>query len=63
VLARQDFFMTRDRLMLADVPIRGSRTLYARFGDWFAWTSIALFLYLAAPVIVRTRCRGVPGTR
>jgi apolipoprotein N-acyltransferase len=63
VLARQDFFMTRDRLMLADVPVRGSRTLYARLGDWFAWTSIALFLYLAAPVIVRTRCRGVPGTR
>jgi apolipoprotein N-acyltransferase len=46
VLARQDYFITLDRLMLADVPIRGTRTLYRYLGDWFAWTSIALFVLL-----------------
>jgi apolipoprotein N-acyltransferase len=46
VLARQDYFTTPDLLMLADVPIRGTRTLYRYLGDWFAWASIALFILL-----------------
>jgi apolipoprotein N-acyltransferase len=43
VLARQDYFMTRDPLMLTDVPVRGTTTVYGLLGDWFAWTAIALF--------------------
>jgi apolipoprotein N-acyltransferase len=46
VLARQDYFMTENRLMFADVPIEGTRTLYGYFGDWFAWASIALLAVL-----------------
>jgi apolipoprotein N-acyltransferase len=53
VLARQDYFTTSDRLMLADVPIRGTRTLYCCFGDWFAWTSIVLFVMLAGLAVYR----------
>ncbi|MBA7570295.1 Apolipoprotein N-acyltransferase [subsurface metagenome] len=53
VLARQDYFMTEDRLMFADVPIEGTRTLYGCLGDWFAWTSIALFLALVGWTIKR----------
>ena len=53
VLARQDYFMTEDRLMFADVPIEGSRTLYGCIGDWFAWASIALFLALVGWTIKR----------
>lgn len=46
LLARQDFFGTEDRLMLADVPTRGARTLYGRLGDWFAWASMGLLVFL-----------------
>jgi len=53
VLARQDYFMTRDRLMLADVPIQGTRTLYSLIGDWFAWFSIALFALLTGLAVYR----------
>ena len=34
--------------LVADVPIEHIPTLYARFGDWFAWTDIALFVILIA---------------
>lgn len=46
VLARQDFFTTADRLMIADVPTRGVRTLYGLVGDAFAWLASALALAL-----------------
>jgi len=50
VLARQDFFTTADRLMIADVPTRGTRTLYGLVGDAFAWlaAALALALFVAA---------------
>jgi apolipoprotein N-acyltransferase len=53
VLARQDYFMTADRLMLADVPTRGNRTLYRYLGDWFAWASAALLVLLAGLAVFR----------
>ena len=53
VLARQDYFMTEDRLMFADVPIEGTRTLYGCLGDWFAWASIALLAALVGLIIKR----------
>jgi apolipoprotein N-acyltransferase len=46
VLARQDFFATPDRLMIADVPTRGVRTLFGLAGDWFAWLGCALAIVL-----------------
>lgn len=46
VLARQDHFTTADRLMFADVPTRGVRTLYGALGDWFAWLASALAIAL-----------------
>jgi len=55
VLARQDYFMSRDRLMLADVPVRGIRTLYGYLGDWFAWATIILFALLAGLAIKSIR--------
>jgi apolipoprotein N-acyltransferase len=44
VLAQQDFFATDSRVMLADLPTRGARTLYGRLGDWFAWLCAAFAL-------------------
>ena len=45
-LARQEFFETADRLMLADVPTRRVPTLYGLLGEWFAWAGIACALCL-----------------
>ena len=58
VVARQDYFTTADRLMLADVPIQGTRTLYGYLGDWFAWASIALFIVLTGLAVYRARLSG-----
>lgn len=57
-LARQEFFETSDRLMLADVPTRGMPTVYAGVGEWFPYAGIAPALGLAAGGIVRGTARG-----
>jgi apolipoprotein N-acyltransferase len=31
-------------ILVGDIPVRRRATLYSRFGDWFAWLCIALFL-------------------
>lgn len=36
-LASMDHFVTEDQTLVAYVPTRGTRTLYAIFGDWFGW--------------------------
>lgn len=46
VLARQEFFETPDRLMLADVPTGRLPTPYAVLGDWFAYAGILLAVFL-----------------
>lgn len=32
--------------LVADIPVRNTPTLYARFGDWFAWLNLALLLLI-----------------
>jgi apolipoprotein N-acyltransferase len=42
VLAERSSRATRPfSSLIADVPVRHERTLYARFGDWFAWLCLA----------------------
>lgn len=43
VLAHMDHFTTpsNERVMVTHVPVHGSPTLYARFGDVFSWTCVA----------------------
>lgn len=53
VLAATDYFATEDPVMVAHVPIRGTRTLYAAMGDLFAWLCVAGFAMLAGRVVVR----------
>jgi len=49
LLATMDYFRTEDRVMVAQVPTRGVRTVYSRVGDLFAWMCIVgLFLALGA---------------
>ncbi|WP_306360150.1 hypothetical protein [Nocardia sp. CC227C] len=40
--ARTDLTMTTS--VLADIPLTSEPTVYARFGDWSAWTTVGLFV-------------------
>jgi apolipoprotein N-acyltransferase len=40
VLSQMDFFATPEKIMLANVPVRGEQTLYAKWGDWLAWACL-----------------------
>ena len=40
-LASMDHFVTEDRALVAYVPTRGARTLYAICGDWFGWLCVS----------------------
>ncbi len=33
--------------MITELPVRGTRTFYARAGDWFAWACMALVAVLS----------------
>ena len=37
VLAYQDYFTVDNATMISDVPIKGVRTIYGSFGDWFVY--------------------------
>ena len=45
-LAAVDDFTSTGRAMVAEVPTRGSATLYARLGDWLPWACGVLLLIL-----------------
>jgi apolipoprotein N-acyltransferase len=53
-LASMDHYVTTDRVLVAQVPTRGTRTIYALLGDWFAW---ACLVGLAWVVILGVRSR------
>ncbi|HPQ45416.1 MAG TPA: nitrilase-related carbon-nitrogen hydrolase [Syntrophales bacterium] len=50
LLARMDSEQSKDGMMYADVPIKGVRTFYSRWGDLLGWASIigALFFIFYA---------------
>ena len=54
-LASMDHFETDDRVMVAQVPTAGVRTVYARLGDWFGWLCIVA---AAGLIVVAARRRG-----
>jgi len=48
-LAAMDHFYSSDYAMTANLPTRGVRTIYSRFGDWFAWLNLGgIFLLIVA---------------
>lgn len=53
-LAAMDHYQTTDYVMISEVPTRGVRTIYSRFGDWFAWLC-ALGLLLLIGQAMRSR--------
>jgi len=54
-LAAMDHFRTADYTLVADVPTQGTRTLYGRWGDWFAWLCIAAFWVVFGAAIAARR--------
>lgn len=62
VLAASDFYTTDQQVMIAYVPIRGVSTLYAAFGDWFAWLSMLCLVTLAGLAILLGRTRPLVAT-
>jgi apolipoprotein N-acyltransferase len=40
-LAAMDHYLAADRVLVAQVPIHGTRTVYSLLGDWFAWLCLA----------------------
>lgn len=74
-LAAMDHYLAADRVLVAQVPIHGTRTIYGLLGDWFAWICLAGMAgavitaktarvsaraLRATPVRSKTRC-GEPG--
>jgi apolipoprotein N-acyltransferase len=44
ILAQRDTIGPSFATTVADIPVRHDSTLYARFGNWFAWLCVALLL-------------------
>ena len=55
VLAYQNYFDTEDRVMMADVPVKGIRTVYGALGDWFVILSIAALILVGALSVKASR--------
>jgi apolipoprotein N-acyltransferase len=47
VLASIDHFSTDERILVAEVPTKGTRTIYSQTGDLFAWCCMVLLLGVA----------------
>jgi apolipoprotein N-acyltransferase len=54
-LATMDYFAAADPVIVADMPTRGVRTVYAAVGDVFAWLVIAAFVLTTVLTLLRTR--------
>ncbi|WP_161594522.1 carbon-nitrogen hydrolase family protein [Marimonas lutisalis] len=63
VLAQMNLGTGKPGIMYVDVPTKGARTLYARFGDWLGWVSMALVVLFAAGAVLfgRSGDRAVAG--
>jgi len=54
-LAAMDHYQTTDYAMVSQVPTRGVRTIYSRFGDWFAWVCVVGLILLMIRSLRQTR--------
>ncbi len=50
-------------MVYAALPLRGAATVYARLGDWAAWSAIALLLCTLAGLRARVRRPARPRPR
>jgi apolipoprotein N-acyltransferase len=62
-LAAMDYYHSNDHAMVAYLPTRGVRTVYSRFGDWFAWLNIAVALVLTIAAFRQSKSFVSPSDR
>ncbi|MDQ2089369.1 carbon-nitrogen hydrolase family protein [Marimonas arenosa] len=55
LLSERDNGEGRSAIMYVDIPTRGTRTLYARFGDWLGWGSVGLTVLFGTTAILRRK--------
>ena len=55
ILAQTDFFSSKDRTMVAQVPVKHVATLYTVFGRWFEWLCLAGFLFIVIWALIARR--------
>jgi apolipoprotein N-acyltransferase len=63
ILAYHDYFANKSRLTLAEVPSRGVRTFYARYGDLFSILCSLLLLGLIASAYLKPPAAQTPFLR
>ncbi len=54
-LAAMDHYTATDRTMVAQVPVKGVRTVYSLIGNLFGWLAVAGFLIIVFSVILKFR--------
>ena len=55
VLAEMNDFTTEERIMIADIPKQGIKTIYSQIGDFFAWLCVLGFVGLIALAIKNSK--------
>lgn len=57
VLSQLDYYKTKENIMISDVPIKGTKTIYATMGDWFVWVCIIGLLFIFGKVFYRRKTK------
>ncbi len=55
ILASMDHFTTDEHVMISQVPIKGSITIYSRIGDVFAWLCIVALAMMIVKKVIRKK--------
>jgi apolipoprotein N-acyltransferase len=50
-LASVGYLRSGGASLIAQIPVRGVRTVYSRWGDWFAWVSVAAWVGLLVKAV------------
>ncbi len=55
ILAKRDFYDSGEKILVANIPVRQTRTLYTQIGDVVPWTCVVFLALLIAGLLWRRR--------
>lgn len=55
IIAKQNYFTSKKRVMLADIPVKAVFTIYSVIGNTFAWLCITGLISLIVIVVIRRK--------
>lgn len=55
VIASQNYATSKERVMLADVPVQSVFTIYSVIGDLFAWLCVIGLIILIVTAVIRRK--------